>query len=207
MKKAARHMIRIAAQLRALASGSRQEIVDVLAELGTVSVAELAATLGRPADALYFHLRRLIRAGLVEQAGHRSRGRRKEALYRTIAPELMLDYQPNTASHRAAITAIVTAMLRLGIRDFGRALGRGDVITSGDHRELWALRRTGRLSMTQIAGVNRAIKRLNRSTTKHGGRGRLYAVTVLLTPLDRQRATLRPSNAQGQSTKRYSRGK
>lgn len=51
------YFVRGKRQLAALAAAARQEVVDVLAEMGSVSVAELAAALGRPADALYFHLR------------------------------------------------------------------------------------------------------------------------------------------------------
>jgi predicted transcriptional regulator len=206
MKKAARHMIRSERQLRALASAPRQEIVDVLAESGTVSVAELATTLGRPADALYFHIRQLIRVGLVEKAGDRLHGGRKEALYRTVAPELMLEYQPRSAANRAAVTAIVSSMLRLGIRDFGRAFRRGDVIVSGEHRELWALRRTGRLASSQLAAVNRAMRHLREQMSNPGGQGRLYAITVLLTPLDRRRASAR-REVHPQSTKKREGGK
>jgi hypothetical protein len=58
---------------------------------------------------------------------------------------------------------------------------------SGNRRELWALRRTGRLQPAQVAGVNRAIMRLVRALPEPRARGRLYAITVLLTPLDRGR--------------------
>jgi predicted transcriptional regulator len=91
-----RHVIRSEEQLAALGSAARQEIADVLAEMGTVSVAAIAATLGRPADALYFHLRALKKAGLVRQVGYRSRAGRKEALFRTVAPELWLRYEPRS---------------------------------------------------------------------------------------------------------------
>ena len=95
MAKIGKHLIRSEKQLATLVAAARQEIVDVLAELGAVSVAELATALGRPADALYFHLRALTRAGLVQKAGYRSRPRGKEAkrqrgkeaLYRTAAPD------------------------------------------------------------------------------------------------------------------------
>lgn len=183
------YFIRDSKQLAALASAARQEIVDVLAEMGTVSIAELAATLGRPADALYFHVRRLTQVGLVRPEGYRSRGGRKEALYRTAEPELMLQYDPQHPATRKAVSAIVASMLRLGIRDFGRALQRGDVVVSGPQRELWALRATGRLSPKQIAGVNRSIQRLKDSVSNPQQRGRLYAVTILLTPLDRSRSS------------------
>lgn len=187
MRKTARYVIQSQKQLAALACSARQEIVDVLAEMGTVSVAELAATLGRPADALYFHLRRLTQVGLVRHAGYRSSGGRKEAMYRTVATELMLQYEPQEPSNRKAVSAIVASMLRLGIRDFGRAFQREDVIVSGAQRELWALRRTGRLSLAQIAGINRSIGRLGKAVSNPRQRGRLYAVTILLTPLARRR--------------------
>ena len=175
-------------QLAALTSAARQEILDVLGEMGTVSVAELAAALGRPADALYFHLRALSRVGLVRPAGHRGTGRRQEALFRTVARELWLEYTPRTPSHHRRLSAIVGSMLRLGMRDFDRALARSGVTVSGARRELWALRTIGRLSLPQVAEVNRSIASLKRSVSARGRRGRLYAVTILLTPLDRRRA-------------------
>jgi predicted transcriptional regulator len=200
-KTSPRYVIRSQKQLAALASAARQEVVDVLAEMGTVSVAELAATLGRPADALYFHLRALTKAGLVRQAGYRSRGGRKEALFRTVAPDLWLHYEPRSETNRRAVTAIVGSMLRLGIRDFRRAF-QSDVIVSGAQRELWALRKTGRLSLAQIAGVNRSIAHLKGTLSKPRGGGRLYGITVLLTPLDhRRRKGKRPPQAQGKRKK------
>src|SRR5262245_35684610 len=67
-------------QLRLLASPVRQEIVDVLESAGARSVAELGALLGRPADALYHHLRRLVAVGLVE-VERRQVGRHAFAVY------------------------------------------------------------------------------------------------------------------------------
>jgi len=188
MNRAVRtHVIRATQQLAALASSARQEVADALAGMGTVSVAEIAATLGRPADALYFHLRALQKAGLVRQAGYRTRGGRKEALFRTVAPELFLRYEPHDDANRQGVNAIVGSMLRMGIRDFQRGFQEPNVIVDGPHRELWALRKTGRLTLADIAGVNRAIDRLKRAISKPHGRGRLYGITVLLTPLDHRR--------------------
>jgi hypothetical protein len=196
------HVIRSREQLGVLAAAARQEIVDVLATMGTVSVAEIATTLGRPADALYFHLRALKKSGLVQQAGYRVRAGRKEALFRTVAPELHLHYEPKSKANRRAVTAIVSSMLRLGIRDFSRAFERGDAIVSGPHRELWALRRTGRLSLTQIAGLNRSIAKVNRDVSTTNGGERLYGITILLTPLDhRGRQAKRETKPRGGKAK------
>lgn len=203
MKMAAQcYVIRKQKELAALASVARQEIVDVLAEAETLSVADIAAILGRPADALYFHLRALKIAGLVRQAGYRYRGWRKEALFRTISPELRLQYEPGSEPNRRAVTAIVSSMLRLGIRDFRRAFQRGDVIVVGRHRELWGLRRVSRLTLPQLAAVNRSIERMRQTTSKPKERGRLYAVTVLLTPLDHRHRGAKGSRRREQAGKR-----
>jgi predicted transcriptional regulator len=178
------HVVRSDQQLAALTSAARQEIVDVLAQMGTVSVAEVAATLGRPADALYYHLRVLKRVGLLLHAGYQRRGGRREELFRAVAPEVRLSYEPRSKDNRRAVTAIVGSMLRLGIRDFRSTFQSGDAIVSGAKRELWALRRTGWLSLAQIAGVNQAIQRLSVEVAKPKGPGRLYGITILLTPLD-----------------------
>jgi DNA-binding transcriptional ArsR family regulator len=178
------HKIRNIRQLATLAAAARQEIVDVLEQMGVVSVAELAAALDRPADALYFHLRALTRAGLVRHAGYRVRRRGKEALYRTVAPELQLEYEPQSSANRRAVSAIVASMLRLATRDFTRSLERRQVVVSGGHRQLWSMRKVGRLSPSQLADVNRRIRGLAQRVSTPGGHGRLYAVTVVLTPLD-----------------------
>jgi DNA-binding transcriptional ArsR family regulator len=184
MAKVQPHLIRSEKQMAALAAAARQEIVDVLEQMGTVSVAELAAALGRPADALYFHLRALTSVGLVRNAGYRVRPGGKEALYRTVAPELRLKYEPRNAANRKAVSAIVASMLRLAIRDFRRSFQRGNVLVFGAHRELWSLRKVGRLSRPQLALLNHRIKRLVQEVSAPRRHGRLYAVTVILTPLD-----------------------
>jgi DNA-binding transcriptional ArsR family regulator len=192
------YLVRKPEQIRALAAAARQELIDMLASLGTVSVAELAAIMGRPPDALYFHLRALVKVGLVRQVGHRAKGKRKEALFRAVAPDLRLHYEPGNAANRKGVTAIVSSMLRLGSRDFAKAFQRGDAIVEGSNRELWALRTTGRLSLPQIARINQAIHqlKLNLSEPKKGGR--LYGLTILLTPLDhRERRKRKDGKATG----------
>lgn len=184
MARTQTYFVRSEKQLAALIAATRQEVVDVLEQLGTVSVRELAAALGRPADALYFHLRALMRAGLVRRAGYRSRPRGREALYCTAAPKLQLQYEPHKASNRKAVSAIVSSMLRLAIRDFKGAFQRDTVVVCGPRRELWGLRKAGRLSQAGLAEVNRRIEGLAKAVSAPRRRGRLYAVTVILTPLD-----------------------
>ena len=68
--------VRNAAAIRLLASPVRQEIVDTLEALGgEASVAELAAEVGRAADGLYYHLRLLVRGGLIDELAGDGEGR------------------------------------------------------------------------------------------------------------------------------------
>jgi DNA-binding transcriptional ArsR family regulator len=182
------YIIRDKRQMRALAASTRQEIVDVLPRLGTVSVAELAAALRRPADSLYYHLRILTRVGLVLTAGTRRVNSRREVLFRAVARELTLSYQLGRNGNGNEVNAIIASMMRLGIRDFRNSFKAGEASVSGPNRELWALRRTAWLSKAQIAEVNRHIQRLMREMAAAKHPGRLFAVTVVLTPLARPRA-------------------
>jgi DNA-binding transcriptional ArsR family regulator len=171
-------------QMAALASPARQELLDALARMGTASLAELAETLGRPADGLYYHVRALEKVGLVRAAGSRKVGRRSERLVRALAPEYALRYPDAPAARARAAGAIVSGMLRLCIRDYRRAFGRSENRVSDPVRDVWALRTTGWLTPREVADVNRHVRGLRDAVSRSGPRGRLYAVTILLAPLD-----------------------
>src|SRR5688500_18528922 len=86
-------VIEDAREIGLLASPTRIEIVDTLESLGSaVSVAELAAALGRPADGLYYHLRQLAAGGLIEQEAA-PEGRRYRTRSRS-GDRLRLRYRP-----------------------------------------------------------------------------------------------------------------
>src|SRR5689334_15988326 len=112
-------------QKRVLASPIRQELIDALSRTGPSSLTELGALLGRPADGLYYHLRLLRRVGLVAAAGSRVRNGRREDLFRSGAAQYELKYGDPSPRHARALNAIIASMMRLGIRDFRRALTSG----------------------------------------------------------------------------------
>jgi DNA-binding transcriptional ArsR family regulator len=170
-------------QLKALASPTRQELLDLLARTGPASAAELGKLIGRPADGLYYHLRALQRAQLVVPAGERLRAGRSEALFRTVHREPALRHDPSPGGNSPAVGAIVASMLRLGIRDFRKACATGEVRTQGPRRELWALRATGWLSEEDLTDVNLRIHALRDAVAKPRSKGELYGITILLTPL------------------------
>lgn len=180
----ARNLVSRPAQLRALASPARQELLDLLARIGPASAADLARLVRRPADGLYYHLRALRRAGLVTDAGTRLRTGRPEALFQSAHRQPMIRHDPGPGGNSPGVTAIVASMLRLGSRDFRRAAASASVRTSGPRRELWALRVTGWLSPRELGRVNRRMGALRDAVGRPGPRGKLYAITILLTPLE-----------------------
>jgi DNA-binding transcriptional ArsR family regulator len=199
MTRSDRFLITQAPQLRALASATRQEILDVLARMGRASVAELAGTLGRPADGIYYHLRVLLKVGLVVAAGERSGKGRMEALFRTRAPEMVLGYDASPKGNARAVTRIVASMLRLGIRDFRTAFATERIRVKGPQRELWALRTTGWLAPPAVADLNGRIQGITGAIAKARRGRRLYGITILLTPLDhRARKIRRPQGMPAQ---------
>ena len=190
--------------MAALKASARQEILDVLAPMGAVSVAELASALGRPADSLYYHIRILQKAGLVQTAGSRDNGVRVEALYCAVGTDLRLAYKSGAKGNAKNVTAIVDSMLRLTSRDFQKAFEDEETVVEGEQRELWATRTTGWLTEEQVAEVNRHISALVQTTTiSSPGKGRLFALTTILTPLNRSDAR-EPATAGRQVSKQHS---
>ncbi|MFA6985710.1 MAG: helix-turn-helix domain-containing protein [Arenimonas sp.] len=175
-----------AAQIRALTSPLRQDIIDLAQAMVRVSVPELADHLGRPADALYYHVRALQRAGLLVEAGVRRRGRHDETLYSTPDPErrLKLRYRSGRGAATKPLRTLVASMLRNSRREFDSAISDPGCVVEGSTRELWAGRATGWLTQAELAKVNRLIAQLGQLlSSPHGGRrDRLYSLQFLLSP-------------------------
>ncbi len=199
MTRLAQYRISKKEQIAAIVSPVRQEVLDVMARADAVSLAELGAWLGRPSDGLYYHIRSLRRVGLVESAGTRTVRGRKEELFRAVASQFTLPYRTAPVRHTQGVKDAVAAMLRLGARDFRDALSAKGTKIEGPDRDLWALRTTGWLRPADVRRVNSAIRALAKSTARSRPRGRLYALTVLLTPLHHR------NNTTGRRPRRTSR--
>lgn len=178
------YVVERADQLRVLRSPLRQEIVDALVASGPRSVAELAGILGRPADALYYHVRRLQRVGLLVTSGRRRSGARTEEIVDAVGRPVALPRGRLGARHRDAIQSIVASMLRLTTRQHAAALRRGS--PAGRSREAWAARVSGWLSPAERDALMHALKRLSDAfqRRRRNGRRRLHALTFVVAPLD-----------------------
>lgn len=165
----------------------RVELVTAIQALGgAATVAQLAIQLGRPADGLYYHLRALVRGGLLREAGG-DNGRS----YQLTVPEgqsLRLRYRPGATANARAVAKVVASMSRLAQRDFQRALAQPQTVVEGAARELWAGRLRGWVDARQLAEVNRLLQRiadLLLSTRPDAG-GKLIALHWALAPLSAQ---------------------
>ncbi len=189
-------------QLVALASAVRQEVIDTLQAAGPRSAAEVARLMGRPPDALYYHLRKLLAVGLVVVRENRRRGRRMETVYDLVGRPLSLRYPDPSEAHGHPLPRLVRAMTRTAERDFQTALGNGSPRPTGRSRNLWAGRRHAWLTATDLHRMNVLIDALTGLMTRSRdpGRGELCTLTLVLAPRDsrsgrrsRRHSTSRPA--------------
>lgn len=188
------------AQIRGLSSPVRQEIVDAVTAMGPVSVAELARSLGRAPNALYFHIQKLVRLGLLvrrEEAtvGLRTRSRvtraatlrgRPSTSYDVPGRPMRLAYQPEQPRTRAPMGKLVRSMLSSAGRSFVRAYRPDVAVVDGLDRNLWASRSKRMLSPPEVRAVNTHLRALvailNQPKAAAPGKGRLMELTFVLAP-------------------------
>jgi DNA-binding transcriptional ArsR family regulator len=176
-------------RIRVLASPVRHELVDTLSALGgKASVAALAEQLGRHADGLYYHLRVLCKAGLVEEI---EGGQGAERLYRlagTGRAPLRLAYRAGRGGNTSALSNYAHGLLQVAERDFKQALEIPGVVVSGERRQLWAARNKGWVSGAELEEVNRLLERLCALTSKPRAPGcdSLLSLAFVLAPLSRR---------------------
>jgi DNA-binding transcriptional ArsR family regulator len=179
------HIVEDAQEIFLLASPARIEIMDTLEALGSaVSVAELAASLGRPADGLYYHLRQLADGGLIEEEVA-SDGRR----YRTRTRKgnrLRLRYRPGKTANARAVRSVAGSMSRVAERDFARALADPASVVEGPRRELWAARGKGWVGSDELTEINRLLARLMELLLqpRSADKDKMIALSWVLAPVD-----------------------
>ena len=185
------YTVRGVQQLRALRSPVRQAIVDVVAARGPSTIRDIAAEIGRPASALYHHVRALRAARLLTTRTVASERGRPGVVLDVPGRPLAIRYEPDDPRTRQPMQRIVGTMTRAATRDFARAY-RPDVVVAGDTRALWASRAEAWLTRAEIRAINRLLVRLTRRM--HAGRrptrtaASPYSLTFVLAPVSRKQA-------------------
>jgi len=174
--------------LAALVSTVRQEIVDTIEALGAdAAVADIAAQLGRPADGIYYHLRRLVDSGVLCEGDDPGDGRGRR--YTTAAQRgkrVRLKYGRGSRANNATVARVVGGLLRTAERDFGRALRSGTAEGAGASRDLWASRLKGWVGAAELREINRHLRRLGEllQQPRDPKRNNLITLAWVLAPID-----------------------
>jgi hypothetical protein len=177
-------------QIKALSTPIRQDIVDTIAVLGSCSVAELANVLGRPADGLYYHVKALQHAALVDVSVTTRRRRRETRL--SIDRPQSIRYEPAQSANREAVLRLVSAMLRNARRQFARGFRHDGAVVRGAFRNLWAGRIRGGLSRNELREVNLLLNALIRTFRPlRPAESSLYEFTFVLAPAHMPHGRLR----------------
>jgi len=182
------HELTDPAQLRTIAAPPTQRLVAGLEALGTASVRELARHLGRSPQSLYFHLQKLLRAGLVEDVGERGDGRNPERLYRLVATRLRIAGDLEDPEYREALAEISRSVTRAAERDYGRALEHGHARLHGRARNLCLHHYHVHLKPADRQRFVQMIEELTRFVLEHNApeEGELLSYTALLSPVSRK---------------------
>jgi len=181
-------------KIAVLATPVRIEIATAIQALGgPTTVAELAEQLGRPADGLYYHLRAMVKGGLLTE--HEGDNGRCYALAVPAGESMRLVYRPGATANAKAVGLAARSMSRLAQRDFLRALADPSTVAEGPRRELWSARLRGWLEPAELAEANRLLRQLAdlMLSSRPGGKGKLVMVQWMLAPLDARPARRAPA--------------
>lgn len=178
------------AQLRAMASGVRTEIIRVLASDGAQSARELAMRMGRPVSGLYHHLAQLEAAGLIRVTGRRATERRPEAIYSLISGQISARKASRTKAGRAALAKTSRLFLTAAARKVSRSLLSDTAVTDGPARNSAVRHIQLRLNKKALAQFNAELDALTeKALTMSTEKGVQLELTLALAPADRQSRT------------------
>jgi DNA-binding transcriptional ArsR family regulator len=173
-----------ASDIRALASAIRQDLLEAIEARGPLKVKDLASIVRRRPDALYYHLRVLNRAGFIEIDRSLT-----EPMISTRKRAVQLVYEPANRPHKAAVIAVVRAMVRASLRNFIKAFMPKTAVVEGPARNLWAGRVHGTLTRAELEEVNETLESLLAvfQTRKENrvDEAPLHEFTFVLAPLQR----------------------
>lgn len=176
-------------------------MIEFMRALAPCSLAELAQQMDRPADSLYHHIRRLEKTGIVKVLERRRVGRQTEAVYDLTGDDLKLDFDAATGKNAKALIQLTSAISRLAQRTLQGAIMSETLL--GDPVKRIAIRSDSAwLDDETLEQVRSHLLRIVDifETNKQSGRGKLYHLHTILTPIVRRRhARKRKQNSNGEA--------
>lgn len=193
MPRPARLQIKSPAAWRAILSPVRREIVEAMQELGPCPIADVAASSGRPADALYRHVSILVKAGFLVDAGTRKGKRNPERLYDAAADDFRAPNvrRAGAADERQMIAATAEALAKATARSMRASATAGRLECDAAARNFAVTHYLTWLTPSRFEEVRSLLLRIN-EIIEAGRReqvGELYESLAILTPVTRARGT------------------
>ena len=185
--------IQTPAAWRTILSPIRREILEAMQELGPCPIADAAAACGRPADGLYRHVRVLVKAGFLVEAGTRKGMRNVERLFDAAAedfapPRLRRD---SSAAEREVVAVTAEALARSTTRAMRATATAGRLECQPERRNFFLQHHLAWLTPRRFAELRDLMLRANR-LLEDGRRertGDLYEVLSIATPVTRRRGS------------------
>jgi predicted ArsR family transcriptional regulator len=112
-------------QMKCLASAPRQRVYSEVRTRERGSATDIAVSIGMSSESVHFHLKQLVKVGLISAVGVRATGRRPGATFEAVHQKLVI--APNSTSHDI-IKQTTDATIRESHRQFSAAfdLARDD---------------------------------------------------------------------------------
>ena len=173
------------AQLETLASPARLEVIDALDDHGPMTAGEIAWQLGRTAQSVYFHIKKLLDAGLIITAGRQPGNRRDSTVYAPMAKRMYFPGKLSSSAIAKMSRKIASSYLRMAIRDQAKAAEHALEIPPDHHQRVMLNRVTVWLTLDEADEIRDHLEAL-RAKTRDSRRSRdrqLYSVTYSLMPI------------------------
>ncbi len=173
-------------QLDGLRSSSRYRILETLISLGPSTVREIAEHQGLIPESVYYHIKTLIRLGLVVDLGKRPAKRRPESVFQAISSTIRIDPEKRTPRFRRALASFYDAVLRSAGRGLRRALEDDRAERAGPQRNCLTFQVEARLSPQRLQEWNRRVDELCSFMFEDDDEGEVIHMTISAHPLERE---------------------
>ncbi len=158
VKRPKNYVVSAVDELRELTSPVRVQITQIMAEKGECSVGELALVMGREPETLYYHIRALLKVGLIVECGARATVRHDEAIYCLRAEQIWLDRERRDEEFLALKAKALRTSLRLFEREMVASLPMPETTLEDDEPSFRMRTSRLRLSAEQRAEFVRRLE-------------------------------------------------
>ncbi|NGQ97367.1 helix-turn-helix transcriptional regulator [Brevibacillus sp. SYP-B805] len=128
--------------LKSLAIPERVKIIELFEDLEPRTAKQIATELGENAARLHYHVKELVRVGLLEQVDTRVKGSIVEKYYQPVAKVIQVNLQLMIEENAHQISDILFTPLRTTEQDLVRTLNRfvsSDADVRKDYQDTFAL--------------------------------------------------------------------